>query len=98
VEAAEFGDLLERQRTIFDQPGGGRMGHERLGHQMSPLQMNRAAPRGAASTGRDVVPSGAGSKDIDSRNLTTILNNSAIRTIKGWIMRSIFTGLVAASL
>ena len=44
VEPAEFGDLLERQRGIVDQPGGGRMGHERLGHDKSPLKMNRAAP------------------------------------------------------
>ena len=32
VEPAKFGDLLERQRAVVDQPGGGRMGHERLGH------------------------------------------------------------------
>ena len=33
VKAAEFGDLLERQRGVVDQPGGGRMGHEGLGHR-----------------------------------------------------------------
>ena len=32
VEAAELGDLLEAERSIVDQPRGGRMGHERLGH------------------------------------------------------------------
>ena len=32
VKAAEFGDLLEGQRTVLDQPGGGRMGHQGLGH------------------------------------------------------------------
>ena len=32
VEPAEFGNLLERQRTIVDQPRGGRMRHQGLGH------------------------------------------------------------------
>ena len=32
VQAAEFGDLLEGERGVVDQPGSGRMGHERLGH------------------------------------------------------------------
>ena len=36
VEAAKFGDLLEGERAVVDQPGGGRMGHERLGHCGSP--------------------------------------------------------------
>jgi hypothetical protein len=36
VKAAEFGDLLERERAILDQPGGGRMGHQGLGHCHSP--------------------------------------------------------------
>jgi hypothetical protein len=36
VQAAEFGDLLERQRAVVDQPGCGRMGHQGLGHRLSP--------------------------------------------------------------
>ena len=31
VQAAEFGDLLEGERRVVDQPGSGRVGHERLG-------------------------------------------------------------------
>ena len=34
VEAAEFGDLLEAERGVVDQPGSGRMGHERLSHEI----------------------------------------------------------------
>jgi hypothetical protein len=56
METAEFGDLLERERTIVDQPGGGRMGHQGLGHWLSPeLETNRAAPHGAASVAGDVT-------------------------------------------
>ena len=32
MKAAKFGDLLEGQRSVVDQPGGGRVRHERLGH------------------------------------------------------------------
>jgi hypothetical protein len=32
VQTAEFGDLLEGQRGVVDEPTGRRMGHERLGH------------------------------------------------------------------
>ena len=32
VQAAKFGDLLEGERGVVDQPGGGRVRHERLGH------------------------------------------------------------------
>ena len=31
VKAAEFGDLFERQAGVVDQPGGGRMRHQRFG-------------------------------------------------------------------
>ena len=31
VQAAKFGDLLEGERAVVDQPGSGRVGHERLG-------------------------------------------------------------------
>jgi hypothetical protein len=32
VEPAEFGDLLEGERAVLDQPRGGRMRHQGLGH------------------------------------------------------------------
>jgi hypothetical protein len=48
VETAEVRDLVERQRGVVDQPGSGRMGHERLGHGKTPSEINRAAPSGAA--------------------------------------------------
>ena len=38
VEPAEFGDLLEGERGVVDQPGSGRMGHERLGHLSLQIQ------------------------------------------------------------
>ena len=64
MQPAEFGDLLEGERCILDQPGGGRMGHQGLGHWHSPyFQTNRAAPSGAADVGRDVnlaPPAGQG--------------------------------------
>ncbi len=56
VEAAEVGDLLEAERGIVDQPGGGRMGHERLGHGKTPSETNRAAPyRSGHLTPADLV-------------------------------------------
>jgi hypothetical protein len=44
VQAAEFGDLLEAERSIVDQPRGGRMRHERLSHGETFPQTIRAAP------------------------------------------------------
>jgi hypothetical protein len=32
MQAAEIGDLLKAERGVVDQPGSGRVGHERLGH------------------------------------------------------------------
>jgi hypothetical protein len=32
VETAKFGDLLEGESGVVDQPGSGRVGHERLDH------------------------------------------------------------------
>ena len=32
VQPAEFGDLFEAERGVVDQPGGGRVRHEGLGH------------------------------------------------------------------
>jgi hypothetical protein len=43
MEAAEFGDLLEGERGIVDQPGGGRMRHERLSH-VSVSTNNKGRP------------------------------------------------------
>jgi hypothetical protein len=32
VQAAEFGNLVKAERSVVDQPAGGSVGHERLGH------------------------------------------------------------------
>ena len=58
VQPAEFGDLFEAERGIVDQPGGGRMRHERLGHLTSP-QTIRAAPSRSGRVGPRSSPRGA---------------------------------------
>ena len=53
VQAAELGDLAEAERSVVDQPRGGRVRHQGsglLGHGLSPEKITRAAPRGAAVT------------------------------------------------
>jgi hypothetical protein len=37
VEAAEFGDLLEGERAVVDQPRSGRMGHAENNKGLRPL-------------------------------------------------------------
>jgi hypothetical protein len=35
MQTAELGDLIEGQRGVFDQPYGGRLGHQGCGHDYS---------------------------------------------------------------
>src|SRR4029078_4226887 len=58
VQPAEFRDLLEGQRCILDQPGGGRMGHQGLGHFrcLRPLEMKWAAPSRSGRLGARCSP------------------------------------------
>src|SRR6185437_185573 len=45
MQAAEFGDLLEGQRGVVDQPDGGRLGHKWfVGHRFSLSRARLSAP------------------------------------------------------
>ena len=47
VQAAEIGHLLERQRAVVDQPDGGGLGHQDVGH--GAWALSRAARPGRAA-------------------------------------------------
>src|SRR3546814_5941640 len=49
MQTANFGNLFRGQGSIVDKPAGGRMGHKRLDHVYSPVQIIRAAPAGRPS-------------------------------------------------
>jgi hypothetical protein len=51
VQAAEVGDLLEGERGVVDQPDGGRLGHQDIGHGPSQKQRRPALRPGGGVVG-----------------------------------------------
>src|SRR4029450_5179334 len=56
MQPAELGDLREAKRGVVDQPGGGRMRHQRLGHEISPQTIRAAPPKERPAINRASSP------------------------------------------